>query len=184
MGEEKQLRQFGKFRLDVQKKVLWHGAEPVNLPLKEVELLCVLTDNVGEVVTKEELFNKLWANSFVEDSNLSRHIYLLRKTFKDFGEEEELIQTVPRRGYRFAGEVREAGPGELVIEKHSLTQTLIEEIGNSKETETKSIPASLSFGKFNRVLLPIMLGATILVAVLGFYFYRQPSKATPSDPRL
>src|ERR1700752_3797370 len=135
MGEEKQLRQFGKFRLDVQKKVLWHGAEPVNLPLKEVELLCVLTDNVGEVVTKEELFNKLWANSFVEESNLSRHIYLLRKTFKDFGESEELIQTVPRRGYRFAGELKAGDIGDLIIEKHTLTKTLIEELG-AGDTET------------------------------------------------
>ena len=110
-SEEKHLRQFGKFRLDAQKKVLWHEGEPVNLPLKEVELLCVLMENVGEVVTKEELLNKIWANAFVEESNLSRHVYLLRKTFKDFGEEEDLIQTVPRRGYRFTGEVREIGKG-------------------------------------------------------------------------
>jgi DNA-binding winged helix-turn-helix (wHTH) protein/TolB-like protein/Tfp pilus assembly protein PilF len=129
--DPKQLRQFGNFRLDPQKKVLWHDDEPVNLPLKEVELLCVLTENVGEVVTKEELLNKLWADSFVEESNLSRHIYLLRKTFKDFGGSEELIQTVPRRGYRFAGEIREPHPGELVIEKHSLSRTLIEEVGET-----------------------------------------------------
>ncbi len=63
----------------------------------------------------------------MEESDLSRHIYLIMKTFKDYGESEDLIQTVPRRGYRFAGEVR-CGNGELRIEKHTLTQTLIEEI--------------------------------------------------------
>ncbi|MGH9881068.1 MAG: winged helix-turn-helix domain-containing protein, partial [Pyrinomonadaceae bacterium] len=131
-SEAKPLRQFGPFRLDVEKKILWHEGEPVNLPLKEVELLCVLTDNVGEVITKEEILDQIWADSFVEESNLSRHIYLLRKTLKDFGETEELIQTVPRRGYRFAGAVRELEPGELVIEKHSLTRTLIEEIPAGK----------------------------------------------------
>ncbi len=135
-SEIKQLREFGKFRLDAQKKVLWFEDEPVSLPLKEIELLCALTDKGGEVISKDELLEKVWADSFVEESNLSRHIYLLRKTFKDFGESEALIQTVPRRGYRFAGEVKESDPAELIIEKHTLTQTLIEEIP-SGETDSE-----------------------------------------------
>src|SRR5437762_13258177 len=97
-SEINHLRQFGKFRLDAQKKVLWHEDQPVELPLKEIELLCVLTENRGDVVTKNELLERVWSESFVAESNLSRHIYLLRKTFKDFGENEDLIQTVPRRG--------------------------------------------------------------------------------------
>ncbi|MBA4123079.1 MAG: winged helix-turn-helix domain-containing protein [Acidobacteria bacterium] len=80
------LREFGRFRLDAEKRVLWCEDKPVNLPLKEIELLCVLTENGGEVITKDELLEKVWADSFVEESNLSRHIYILRKTFKDFGE--------------------------------------------------------------------------------------------------
>ena len=121
------LREFGKFRLDAEKKVLWFEEKPVNLALKEIELLCVLTENGGEVMTKEELLNRVWADSFVEESNLSRHIYVLRKTFKDFGA-KDLIQTVPRRGYRFAGEVREVknGSGQLIIERHAVSRTLIE----------------------------------------------------------
>ena len=51
-SEMKQLRRFGKFSLDVQKKVLWHADEPVNLPLKEIELLGLLTEQGGEVVPK------------------------------------------------------------------------------------------------------------------------------------
>src|SRR5262245_50711179 len=99
-SEVKHLREFGKFRLDVQKKVLWYEDQPISLPLKEVELLCVLTENGGEVVTKDELLEKVWVESFVEESNLSRHIYRLRKTFEEFGHSADLIQTVPRRGYR------------------------------------------------------------------------------------
>src|SRR5689334_5643207 len=87
MGSEKKpIREFGKLRLDVEKKVLWHADQPVGLALKQIELLCVLTENVGELVTKDELLEKVWAESFVEESNLSRHIYLLRKTLKDLGE--------------------------------------------------------------------------------------------------
>ena len=81
-NEINHLREFGKFRLEMDKKVLWFQDEPVNLQLKEIELLCVLTENSGQVVTKDELLNKVWANSFVEESNLSRHIYRLRKIFE------------------------------------------------------------------------------------------------------
>ena len=95
-GEITHLCEFGKFRLDTQKKTLWHDGISVPMPLKELELLCVLIENRGELVTKEELLNKVWEDSFVEESNLSRHIYLLRQTFKEFGESEDLIQNVPR----------------------------------------------------------------------------------------
>lgn len=120
------LCEFGRFRLDTRKKTLTYDGAPVPMPLKELELLCVLIENRGELVTKEELLDKVWEDSFVEESNLSRHIYLLRKTFKDFGENEEYIQNIPRRGYRFSGEVREIAVGEVIIEKHTSTKTLIE----------------------------------------------------------
>src|SRR3954469_9707223 len=99
------LREFGRFRLDPKIRVLWYGDHPVNLPLKEIELLSVLTESAGRVVTKDEILDRIWEGSFVEESNLTRHIYLLRKIFKQYGEGDGLIQTVPRRGYRFTGEV-------------------------------------------------------------------------------
>lgn len=120
------LREFGRFRLDVKKRVLWCGDQPVNLPLKEIELLCVLTESSGQVITKDEIIGQVWPDSFVEESNLTRHIYLLRKTLKEYGESEDLIQTVPRRGYRFTGKLREPAEPDLVIEKRTSTTTLIE----------------------------------------------------------
>jgi DNA-binding winged helix-turn-helix (wHTH) protein/TolB-like protein/Flp pilus assembly protein TadD len=164
-SEKKQIREFGKLRLDVDKKVLWHAGQPVSLPLKEIELLCALTENVGEVVTKDELLEKIWAESFVEEGNLSRHIYLLRKTLKDLGESDELIQTVPRRGYRFAGEVRELHPGELVIEKHTLTQTLIEEVtAGDDSTPQKALSSSTRFRLPAKILIPAALALAIIAA--------------------
>ena len=122
------LREFGRFRLDARNRVLWHKDVPVNLPLKHIELLCVLTENGGEMVTREELLERVWADSFVDESNLSRYIYLLRKTFKDLGESEDLIQTVPRRGYRFGADVRQSGDADLVVERHVRARILIEEV--------------------------------------------------------
>ena len=75
-NEINNLRSFGKFQLDAEKKVLWFENEPVNLALKEVELLCVLTEHGGEVITKDELMNKVWADSFVEENNLDKCIFV------------------------------------------------------------------------------------------------------------
>ncbi len=182
------LREFGKFRLDAEKRVLWFENKPVNLALKEIELLCVLTESGGEVFTKNELMNKVWHDSFVEESNLSRHIYVLRKTFKDFGESEDLIQTVPRRGYRFAGEVREIQNGELVIEKRTQTRTLIEIQDENSETPILTDgrqPGRNKKSKLSRFFSPVTI-AILLIALVGvtlFFGYRN-SQPEPSDSEI
>src|SRR5688572_23844595 len=101
------LREFDRFRLDLEKKVLWYRDEPVHVPAKAVEVLCELVESRGQVVTKDELLDRVWQDSFVEESVLPQNIHLLRKTFKDFNLKKNPIQTIPRRGYRFACEVHE-----------------------------------------------------------------------------
>jgi DNA-binding winged helix-turn-helix (wHTH) protein/TolB-like protein/cytochrome c-type biogenesis protein CcmH/NrfG len=160
-GENGHFREFGGFLLDVEKRVLWFEGAPVNLHLKEIEVLCVLTEAAGQVVTKDELLDRVWADSFVEESNLSRHIYLLRKTFKDHGKSEELIQTVPRRGYRFTGDVKAASDAELIIEKHSLTRTLIEDV--SVETATRPLLVG------RRMFAAPLIAVGLLTVMLGGY---------------
>lgn len=178
MGNEiNSLRSFGKFRLDAEKKVLWFENNPVNLTLKETELLCVLTENSGEVITKDELLTRVWADSFVEESNLSRHIYRLRKTFEEFGESADLIQTVPRRGYRFTGEIHENGTEELIIEKHSISRTLVEELETSAEPNAKIVPTQISQPNPKRLLLPLVIGLFLLTTAFGFYFYNSAKPA-------
>lgn len=126
-GDLNNLHEFGKCLLDSEKKVLWFENEPVGLPRKAVELLSILVERRGEVVTKDEIWQGVWHDAFVEETNLTHNIYLLRKTLKELGE-PDVIQTVPRRGYRFSGETRPYTNGDLVIEKHSITRTLIEEV--------------------------------------------------------
>lgn len=164
-----ELREFGRFRLDAQKKILWHEDEPINLPLKEIELLCVLTET-GELVSKEEILNRVWQDSFIEESNLSSHIYRLRKMFAKYGESEEIIQNVPKRGYRFTGEVISfSSTPDLLIEKKSITQTLIEEIDEEPfEPSIKQLPPAPKQNRWwvlGLVILGLMLGG------LGYYFY-------------
>ncbi|MBK9154786.1 MAG: winged helix-turn-helix domain-containing protein [Chloracidobacterium sp.] len=172
---DSQLREFGRFRLDTKKRVLWFDDQPVSLPLKEIELLCVLTDHSGQVVTKDELLEKVWADSFVEDSNLTRHIYLLRKTFKEYGEDEGLIQTVPRRGYRFTGKVRERGNGDIVIERHTVSRTMIELADQSQlPTAKQALPGRAGLKRY--IPLGVLgIGAFLLLGYFGMTYLSGPT---------
>lgn len=165
---DSQLREFGRFRLDAKKRVLWCEDQPVNLPLKDIELLCVLTEHSGQVITKEEILDRVWADSFVEESNLTRHIYLLRKTLKEYGESEDMIQTVPRRGYRFTGKVRMPANGDLVIEKHTSTRTLIEIQDGTGENAMNT--RAVSGPTFSRQRVVAVAAAVTVVVIVGLGF--------------
>src|SRR5258706_5094114 len=119
------LREFGNCRLDIKKKLLWVDDRPVQVPLKVIELLSVLVEGRGSVLTKDEIWHDVWKDSFVEETNLAHNIYLLRKALAELGH-EGLIETVPRRGYRFSGEVHEIPDDEIILQRHALTTTTIE----------------------------------------------------------
>ena len=94
--------EFGPFRLDAAKRVLWRGGEVVPLPPKALDLLIALAEQRGDVVTKDELMKRVWPDTFVEEANLSVNVSALRKALGDRADERPYIETVSRRGYRFA----------------------------------------------------------------------------------
>src|SRR5262245_66100229 len=97
---------FSNFRLDVEQRVLWNGEEMLALPPKVFDTLRLLVESEGRVVAKSELMEAIWANAFVEESNLSQNIYTLRRALGVDEHGRQFIETVPRRGYRFAVPVR------------------------------------------------------------------------------
>src|SRR5215204_1234310 len=108
MTQQKQgIYEFYDFQLDIGKGVLLRDGQPVTLQWKTFELLCVLVKSNGNLITRDELMNELWAETFVEDNNLSQHIRALRRALGENGNSgAKFIETVPRRGYRFLSEVR------------------------------------------------------------------------------
>ncbi len=176
------LREFGEFVLDTEKRVLWFENDPVNLQLKEIELLCVLTEQSGEVVTKQTLLDRVWADSFVEESNLSRHVYRIRKTFKELGASDDLIQTVPRRGYRFTGSVNESRNDDLIIERHLISRTLFEEVEDQAKPSLESISAELMLKKRPQTVGLVLFLAAILGTVASFYLYNRNVKPVLAQP--
>ncbi|HWP83559.1 MAG TPA: winged helix-turn-helix domain-containing protein [Terriglobia bacterium] len=104
---------FGPFRLDVNQRLLFRGAEEVPLTPKVFDTLLVLVEHHGRVLDKDYLMRTLWPNSFVEEGSLARNISLLRKTLGESPDDQKYIQTIPRRGYRFLAPVEAAWTEEL-----------------------------------------------------------------------
>lgn len=120
---------FGPFRLDRERHRLLRDGNLVHLSPKSLEALIVLVENAGKLLERDELMQAVWAHTFVEDANLTVAISNLRKALGQQGETAEYIETIPRVGYRFIAEVRAVTqqPAPLIIEKHTLSQTVIEE---------------------------------------------------------
>ena len=98
--------EFEDFRLDASTRLLYRGGEQVELTPKAVETLIALVESDGEVIGKEELMQKIWADTIVEESNLSQYLHVLRKTLGETSDGKPYIETFKRRGYRFNGTVR------------------------------------------------------------------------------
>lgn len=111
-GNGHSIYEFGEFRLDVQRLMVYRRETEVSLPPKAVKTLAVLVEGRGEILSKDELIRAVWDDSVVEDSNLSQYLYLLRKTLGRKPDGSSYIETLRRRGYRFTGNASCSSPGE------------------------------------------------------------------------
>jgi len=97
--------EFGEFVIDVLEGGLWRQGEPVPLTPKAFDVLAALVEHPGRLVSKDELLQKVWPDTFVEESNLAYHVFALRKALGDTASGGRYIETVPKRGYRFTARV-------------------------------------------------------------------------------
>ena len=114
----KQLYEFGDFRLDPREKTLMRSGASVEITPKGFELLTVFVENHGRLLHKDELMEKVWADSFVEESNLTFNIRQLRVILGDDAHDPKYIKTVRRHGYRFIADVRRINE-EITAQIHS-----------------------------------------------------------------
>ena len=98
--------EFGAFRLDSEPPSLWRDESLVPLPPKALEMLLLLVRRREIIVSREELLETVWRDTFVEEGNINYTVSLLRKTL-DKDDRGRFIQTVPKRGYRFVADVLE-----------------------------------------------------------------------------
>ena len=89
---------FGPFRLDSEKRVLVRNSVPIPLAPKAAEVLLVLVENAGHLVDKDALIKRVWPDAFVEEGNLNKNIFILRKALGEWEPGRDYIETVPKRG--------------------------------------------------------------------------------------
>lgn len=87
---------FGPFQLDAREHRLLCDGIHVPLQLKAFEILCILVDCAGRLLTKEELLRRVWPEAVVEENNLNKNICMLRKILGETGKGQSWIETVPR----------------------------------------------------------------------------------------
>src|SRR6266852_8388649 len=95
------LYRFGQFALDSRKRTVSRADSPVSLTTKAFDVLLFLVQNPNRLVTKEELLQAVWGDTFVEEGNLKQYISHLRKALGDNSEDPRLIVTIARKGYQF-----------------------------------------------------------------------------------
>ncbi|WP_158791197.1 winged helix-turn-helix domain-containing protein [Granulicella sp. L60] len=128
---------FEDYEIDRARWQLSWRDEPLTLNRKTFDLLLYLVDHADRVVGKDELLRTLWPESFVEESNLTQHIFLLRKALSRHESGTKIIETVPGRGYRFAAVIKEPQPAAdrmVISASESITRiTLEEEVDTSEQ---------------------------------------------------
>ncbi len=127
--QNSEIYQFGGFRVDAERLSARHGEDNVPLTPKECRVLLLLIERAGKVVRKDELLNSVWPDVFVEEATLARNISWLRKKLADYEGGENLIETVPKRGYRFTAEVirNDLSGNLLIVEEETVRQFELEE---------------------------------------------------------
>jgi DNA-binding winged helix-turn-helix (wHTH) protein/TolB-like protein/Tfp pilus assembly protein PilF len=178
---------FGEFRIDAVERVLLRQNELVPLTPKVFDLLLLLVANHGHVVEKERLMKEVWPDTFVEEGNLTQNISVLRKALGNSTNGSGYIQTIPRRGYRFVGNVT-VGPvdtEELSIEVHSRARVIVDEERDSSissvaaNADKRLIPERRGLARERRSIL--IAGACLTVLALTAFFWNPWRKAEPQS---
>jgi adenylate cyclase len=96
---------FADYRLDIGRRELRRGSEPIAVEPQVLDVLIYLVQNRDRVVSKDDLIASVWGGRIVSDATLTSRIYAVRKAIGDSGERQDLIRTVARKGLRFVGTV-------------------------------------------------------------------------------
>ena len=180
------LYRFGDFVLDPRRRSLSYADSDVSLTPKAFDVLLFLAQNPNRLVTKDELLQGVWGDTFVEEGNLKQYISHLRKALGDNSEDPRLIVTIPRKGYQFTERVTILDPADLVqqprpqaasngngnADARVLELTAREEVSESPETRFD----------LHRWLAAAAVLLTITAAGVWSYLrYRHPIRLSATD---
>ena len=197
--------EFGRFRLEPGECRLLRNGVRVSVPPKAFDILVLLVRSRGHMLAKEELMKAVWPETFVEESNLTHYISVLRRVLEEEQNKAACIETIPRVGYRFIAEVREvpAKEAQLIWAKHTRTNITVEEEHEEEEagpessaqhSTTHAMPAVAQAvlpvevpraATRSRARLWTLLAGTILIAALAgsaaYLYFSRPGPLTERD---
>src|SRR5690242_15319279 len=151
LQETQVLFRFGSFTLDRRDRSLFQGGQRVRLTPKAFDLLSLLVEHRGGLVTREEIVQALWPDTIVEDSNLTYQMSTLRKAL-EAGGGEAFIETVPKRGYR-------------------LTVPVVAEYAKADKTSTDGEAQAAAWQWRSRSAV-VSLVITAVATGMGFWLFR------------
>jgi len=176
MNLDGQIYVFGRFRVDVRKRLLMSGNEIVMLPPKAFDTLLSLIENNGSVLSKEDLLRMVWPDEFVEENNLAQNISKIRKVLEEGSGDAKYIETIPKRGYRFVGNIEVIGSAPRSSQREGSNVIHRAAVPNPKTHY------AVSTGDVNIAYQVVGDGPLDLVFVMGWvshleYFWKEPSVA-------
>ena len=169
----------GQFVLDPGRRTLSRADSPVSLTPKAFDVLLFLVQNPNRLVTKEELLQAVWGETFVEEGNLTQYISHLRKALGDNSEDTRLIVTIARKGYQFTANVTVAEAAGTA--KHAAVQVSTAESSLADTHPVLGSPADETVPKASRHWRnAAFVGASaVLLVVVCFASWRHFGGVTP-----
>ncbi len=171
--ETKALYEFGKFRCDPREHLLLSEGKPVSLSPKSFEILVALVQSNGRLLTKNELMQQVWPDSFVEEANLTVNISALRRALGETPGGQQYIETVPKLGYRFVAAVIESRNDTAPAP--SAQASLVDQ--KEQVLEVSAAPAART--RFLRWWLAA--GLVVVAIVVLIFVLRSPTKLSDKD---
>jgi DNA-binding winged helix-turn-helix (wHTH) protein/TolB-like protein/Flp pilus assembly protein TadD len=195
--QARRLYEFGPFRIDTANRLLLRVGKPVPLKPKVIDTLLLLVENSGRVLEKDELIQALWPDSFVEEGNLTQNIYVLRKALNGGAEGASYIETIPRRGYRFAAQVKElpfeesgalpAARGEILPVNETREQATRPSADEKPESSFANPSTSSLAGSARLPRRWVLIASVLLIglaASIGYYLLSSQAKRSGTNAEI
>jgi TolB-like protein/DNA-binding winged helix-turn-helix (wHTH) protein len=170
---------FGQFVLDPGRRTLSRGDSPVSLTPKAFDVLLFLTQNPNRLVTKEELLQAVWGDTFVEEGNLAQYVWHLRKALGDTSENPRLIVTIARKGYQFTMDVTAVDAG--AIAKDQAVQVFAESpLANMQSHSESRGDKAISRAPKHWQKVSALVASTLILVAAAYASWRHFAGATPA----
>ncbi|AMN44697.1 ATP-binding protein [Rhodoplanes sp. Z2-YC6860] len=162
---------FGAFTLHLAERRLEKAGAPIHVTARGFDILAVLVDRAGQIVSKKELMARVWSDVTVDEGSLRFHIGVLRKTLGDGSEGARYIATVSGRGYCFVAPVsrnESHAPADLAVSYPSRRLPPLPTRTLGREDAVQNVLSLLTMNRFMTIAGPGGIGKTTVAILLGY----------------